>query len=56
MADEVIFEKKTVESKLYDNFGYRGKDYVAKYALDKTLLIEFLKDSQPDEPSMKCKY
>lgn len=49
MGDEVIFEKKTVESKLFDNFGYRGKDYVAKYALDKTLLIDFLKDSQPDE-------
>ena len=36
---------------MLNNFGYKGSDYVAKYAIDKSLLIDFLKDSQPKEYS-----
>jgi len=49
MADELIFEKATIETKLFENFGYKANDYIAKYAIDKTLLLNFLKDSQPKE-------
>jgi len=48
-SDELVFETTIVEKKLFDNFGYKGSNYVAKYAIDKGLLISFLKDSQPKE-------
>lgn len=46
MSDELVFEKTIVEKKLFDNFGNKGSNYVARYALDKNLMINFLKETQ----------
>lgn len=48
MPDELIFETTVVEKKIYENLENRANAYIAKYAIDKTLLIEFLKQSQPN--------
>lgn len=47
MPNEMSFEKRIVFEKLKNSLGNVGGDYISTYAIDKKLLFDFLKETQP---------
>ena len=47
MPNEMSFEKRIVFEKLKDSYGNVAEDYIATYAIDRKILFDFLKETQP---------